>query len=63
MSEMVVKIPNLEINMTFFVVYANESRFLINEYNAGIGYPKMYRALIKATVKKRKYFYWVVSPS
>ena len=60
---MVVRIPTLEINMTFLVVHANESRFLINEYNAGIGYPKMYRALIKATVKKRKYFYWVVSPS
>lgn len=63
MSEMVVKIPTLEINMTFFVAHANESRFLINEYNAGIGYPKIYRALIKATVKKRKYFYWVVPPS
>lgn len=63
MSEMVVKIPTLEINMAFFVVHANESPFSINEYNAGIGYPKMYRALLKATDKKQKYFYWVVSPS
>ena len=56
MSEMVEKIPTLEMDMAFFVVHAHESRLSINEDNAGIGYAKIYRALLKATGKKRKYF-------
>ena len=56
MSEMVDKIPTLEMDMAFFVVHAHESRLSINEDNAGIGYAKIYRALLKATGKKRKYF-------
>ena len=55
MSEMVDKIPTLEMDMAFFVVHANESRLSINEDNAGIGYARIYRALLQATGKKRKY--------
>ena len=36
MSEMVDKIPTLEIDMAFFVVHAHEHRLLINEDKAGI---------------------------
>ena len=46
MSEMVEKIPTLEMDMAFFVVHAHESRLSINEDNAGIGYAKIYRALL-----------------
>ena len=56
MSEMIDKIRTLEMDMAFFVVHANESRLSINEDNAGIGYAKIYRALLQATGKKRKYF-------
>ena len=56
MSETVDKIPTLEMDMAFFVVHAHESRLSINEDNAGIGYAKIYRALLEATGKKRKYF-------
>ena len=35
-----------------FVVHAHESRLSINEDNAGIGYAKIYRALLRATGKK-----------
>ena len=35
--------------MAFFVVHAHESRLSINEDNAGIGYAKVYRALLEAT--------------
>ena len=56
MSEMVDKIRTQEMDMAFFVVHANESRLSINEDNAGIGYAKIYRALLQATGKKRKYF-------
>ena len=58
MSVMVTKIiPTLEMDMAFFVVHAHESRLSINEDNAGIGYAKIYRALLQATGRKRKYFY------
>ena len=57
MSEMVDKIPTLEMDMAFFVVHAHESRLSINEDNAGIGYAKIYRALLQATGKERKYFH------
>ena len=50
MSEMSAKtIPKLEMDMAFFVVHAHESRLSINEDNAGIGYAKIYRALLEAT--------------
>ena len=52
MPDMSTKIiPNLLMNLAFFVVHAHESRLSINEDNAGIGYAKIYRALLKATGK------------
>ena len=42
-------IPQLQMDIAFFVVHANESRLSINEENAGIGYAKIYRALLEAT--------------
>ena len=42
-------IPKLQMDMAFFVVNAQESRLSINEDNAGIGYAKIYRALLEAT--------------
>ena len=50
MSEMCeTTIPTLQMDFAFFVVHAHESRLSINEDNAGIGYAKIYRALLKAT--------------
>ena len=46
-----ITIPQLQIDIAIFVVNANESRLSINEDNAGIGYAKIYRALLKATGK------------
>ena len=60
MSEMVEKIPTLEMDMAFFVVHAHESRLSINEDNAGIGYAKIYRALLQATGKEQKYFHFFI---
>ena len=45
------KIPALKMDFAIFVVHANESRLSINEDNAGIGYAKIYRALMQATGK------------
>ena len=61
MSEMIEKIPTLEMDMAFFVVHAHESRLSINEDNAGIGYAKIYRALLQATGKEQKYFHFFIS--
>ena len=36
-------------DVAVFVVHAHESRLSINEDNAGIGYAKIYRALLQAT--------------
>ena len=36
----------------------NLDRLLINEDNAGIGYAKIYRGLLQATGKERKYFHF-----
>ena len=58
-SEMVDKISSLAMDMAFFVVHAHESRLSINEDNAGIGYARIYRALLQATGKKRKHFHSV----
>ena len=42
-------IPGLVMDVAVFVVHAHESRLSINEENAGIGYAKLYRALLKRT--------------
>ena len=42
-------IPTLDMDVAVFVVQANESRLSINEDNAGIGYARIYRALLKNT--------------
>ena len=39
-------------DVAVFVVHAHESRLSINEDNAGIGYAKIYRALLQATGEK-----------
>ena len=36
-------------DVAVFVIHAHESRLSINEDNAGIGYAKIYRALLQAT--------------
>jgi len=55
MSDMSSKIiPKLYMDLAFFVVHAHESRLWINDDNGGIGYAKIYRALLKATGKKQK---------
>ena len=59
MSEMEEKIPTLGMDMAFFVVHAHESRLSINEDNAGIGYARIYKALLQATGKEQKYFHFV----
>lgn len=45
-------IPRLQMDMAVFVVHAHESRLSINEDDAGIGYAKIYRALLDATGNK-----------
>ena len=50
MAEMVeTTLPTLEMDFAIFVVHANESRLSINEDNAGIGYARLYKALLQAT--------------
>ena len=44
-------IPQLQIDYAVLVVHAHESRLSLNEDNAGIGYAKIYRALLRATGK------------
>ena len=56
MSEMVDKIPTLDMDMAFFVVHAHECVLSINEDDAGIGYAKIYRSLLQATGKEQKNF-------
>jgi len=38
-----------QMDFAIFVVHANESRLSINEENAGIGYAKIYKALVEKT--------------
>lgn len=45
-------VPTLNMDFAVFVVHANESRLSINEDNAGIGYAKIYKALLRATGEK-----------
>ena len=50
MAEMVeTTLPTLKMDFAIFVVHANESRLSINEENAGIGYARLYKALLRAT--------------
>ena len=42
-------IPKLVMDVAVFVVHADESRLSINEDNAGIGYARIYRALLQKT--------------
>ena len=56
MSEMVDRIPTLEMDMAFFVVHAHECVLSINEDDAGIGYTKIYRALLQTTGEELGYF-------
>lgn len=62
MFEMVDKISTLAMDIAFFVLHAHESRLSINEDEPGIGYAKIYRALLQATGKKNKHFYSVNLP-
>ena len=50
-------IPQLQMDFAIFVVHAEESRLSINEDNAGIGYARIYKALLQATGEyiERKY--------
>ena len=50
-------IHKLKMDVAFFVVHANESRLSINEENAGIGYAKLYKALLQATGKSMTYYF------
>ena len=50
MAEMVeTTLPTMKMDFAIFVVHANESRLSINEDNAGIGYARLYKALLRAT--------------
>ena len=42
-------LPKLAMDVAVFVLHADESRLSINEDNAGIGYAKLYRALLQKT--------------
>lgn len=42
-------IPSLQMDVAVFVLHAHESRLSINEENAGIGYAKLYKALLRET--------------
>ncbi|CAH3152784.1 unnamed protein product, partial [Porites evermanni] len=42
-------LPKLAMDVAVFVVHAHESRLFINEDNAGIGYARIYRALLQKT--------------
>ena len=46
-------IPRLNMDLAVFVVHAHESRLSINEDKAGIGYAKIYRALLQKTGKSK----------
>ena len=50
-------IPKLLMDVAIFVVHAHESRLSINEDNAGIGYAKLYKALLHAAGKFKRFFW------
>lgn len=47
-----ITIPGLEMNVAVFVVNALESRLSINEDIAGLGFARIYRALLEKTGKE-----------
>ena len=50
MAELCEKtLPKLAMDVAVFVVHVDESRLSINEDNAGIGYARLYRALLQKT--------------
>ena len=50
MAELCEKtLPKLAMDVAVFVLHADESRLSINEDNAGIGYARIYRALLLKT--------------
>ena len=56
MAEMVeTTLPTLKMDFGIFVVHANESRLSINEDDAGIGYARLYKALLRATGEFKMY--------
>ena len=58
MAEMVeTTLPTLKMDFAIFVVHANESRLSINEDNAGIGYARLYKALLRATGEFKMYLF------
>ena len=56
MKELVdTTLPTLKMDFAIFVLHAGESRLSVNEDNAGIGYAKLYRALLQATGQFTKF--------
>ena len=56
MTEMVeTTLPTLKMDFAIFVVHANESRLSINEDFIGIGYARLYKALLRATCEFKMY--------
>ena len=49
MAETCAELAKYQIDFAIFVVHASESRLSLNEEKAGIGYAKIYRALLAAT--------------
>ena len=49
MTEISTQVGAYQMDFAVFVVHANESRLSINEEKAGIGYAKIYKALLSAT--------------
>ena len=49
MTEICTQIADYKMDFAVFVVHANESRLSLNEERAGIGYAKIYRALLRHT--------------
>ena len=47
-------IPELQMDYAIFAVHAQESRLSINEDNAGIGFARIYIALLKATGESKR---------
>ena len=52
-------LPHLVMDYAIFVVHADESRLSINEDNAGIGYARLYRALLQKTGGSQCSSHWL----
>ena len=57
MAETCAELVEYQMDFAIFVVHANESRLSLNEERAGIGYAKIYRALLAATGTERIAYY------